>query len=268
MTIGDGYEYVCEGVIGERSKCTICTKPLVDPVSTKCEPKPHIFCRSCIKEQLGRYSSCSLCCQELRTEDLISVTDNTLLDSLDKIPVKCVHCKTDLERGKFNHHKTETCPKTNVSCQASDIKCSWIGPRDQLEEHLNTCRFNLLRPMITQLQNEDQRLTNQVNHHRTQIERLAKENQYLKYQMEQSESMWIYHFLKSLLILLFELCNNRFILLKEHISFCLERQQLFESMYMESLLCSKADNKMSRWKRASSHMKSFISKKRKRDEHQ
>lgn len=179
MADNTGYEYVNEECIGERSICTIYTKPLVDPVSTKCKIKSHIFCRHyCIEKWVKHYSLCDTCIDEFNIEDLIPVTDKELIDALNRISVKCVDCQqTGLTRGDFQNHKTKMCPRTNVSCPSSDIKCSWIGPRDQLDKHLDTCIFNLLRPLIIHFENNQE----------IKIVELQNENQQLRGQIKQFE---------------------------------------------------------------------------------
>jgi hypothetical protein len=195
MADNSGYVYVCEESIGEQSKCTICTKPLVDSVSTKCEAKSHIFCRHCIENWIKRISSCPMCFQELHTQELSPVVDKDLNDALDRILVKCVRCeKKGLERGHFHDHKIKVCPKTDVLCTSSDINCTWIGPREQLDKHLKACIFNSLRPLIVQLQTENQRLTSQINQQEIQIGKLQNENQQLRDQIRQVEGKHSYQY--------------------------------------------------------------------------
>jgi FtsZ-binding cell division protein ZapB len=130
-----------------------------------------------------------MCNEELHTQDLKPATDNNLIDALDRILIKCVRCgKTGLERGHFHDHKTKMCPKVDVLCRSSDLKCPWIGPRDQLDKHLNSCIFNLLRPLITELQNNNQRLTSRINQQETQIGELQNENQQLTSQVNEQKT--------------------------------------------------------------------------------
>jgi hypothetical protein len=208
MADNNGYEYLCEASIGEHSKCTICTKPLVDPVS-----------------------------------------------------IKCVRCgEKALERGHFHDHKTKFCPKADVLCASSDIKCPWIGPRDQLDKHLNTCLSNSLRPLITQIQNENQRLISQVNQQDTQIAGLQHENRQLRDQTKQVESKHITHTLTVLMnqsvihsteiIVCF---SSLPFMIKPKESGCFDRYLfLFRTPAITRInMCetiSAGDNKTSRWK--------------------
>jgi hypothetical protein len=174
------YEYMNEELINELLKCSICTKPFIDPVSTKCNIKSHIFCRYCIEERIrNNSSSCPICQQNLSIQDLISITDGIIREMLDQILVKCLECKqTELKRSYFDIHKKKICPKVNVICPSSDIRCPWRGTRDQLDQHVNSCVFNSLKPLIIELKNDNQQL-------RDQIEQLRNDNQRLTEQMEQ-----------------------------------------------------------------------------------
>ncbi|CAF1323982.1 unnamed protein product [Rotaria sordida] len=65
------------------------------------------------------------------------------------------------------------CPMANIKCLSSDIKCPWTGARDELDKHLKTCMFNPLRPLITELINENQQLKDRT-------EQLEKRLQFLE----------------------------------------------------------------------------------------
>jgi chromosome segregation ATPase len=88
-----------------------------------------------------------------------------------------------------------------IPCRSADIKCPWTGQRDQLNQHLVDCRFELMRPVITQFIAENQQLKDQVNQQTikitsreniiethlslqkqllSEVERQQKENQQLK----------------------------------------------------------------------------------------
>jgi hypothetical protein len=164
MVDHNGYEYMNEESINELLKCPICTRPFIDPVSTKCDTKPHIFCRCCIEERVrSNSSSCPSCHQNLSIQDLTLITDGIIRDMLDQILVKCLGCEqTELKRSNFDAHKKEVCPKVDVICPSSDIRCSWRGSRAQLDQHVNSCVFNLLKPLIIELQNDNQQLRDQV----------------------------------------------------------------------------------------------------------
>jgi chromosome segregation ATPase len=105
---------------------------------------------------------------------------------LDRIPVKCIVCgQGDLRRGDFDDHIQKVCPKIVVSCSSADIKCSWTGQRDQLNQHLLDCRFQSIRPVITEFIAEYQQLKDQVNQQVTQINGQQDEIGQLKDQVNQ-----------------------------------------------------------------------------------
>ncbi len=188
MTIRDRYEYINEESISDRLKCMICSNPFIDPVKTKCKPKEHTFCHHCIKEWLQRGSSCPSCRQNIKIQDLTPITEDILLDMLNELPVHCSVCKKPgLERGNFDEHVSEQCTKQNILCTSADIKCSWTGSRQQLEEHLKTCPYTALRPMIIQIMADNKQLKEQVNQQQTLIDKLQQENQQFKEQSEQQK---------------------------------------------------------------------------------
>jgi hypothetical protein len=87
-----------------------------------------------------------------------------ILNMLDNLLVKCKTChQTAIQRGNFKDH-LKTCRKRNkCSCSASDIRCPWIGPYDQLSVHLSQCPYEQLRPILTEILIENQRLREQLN---------------------------------------------------------------------------------------------------------
>ncbi|CAF2619132.1 unnamed protein product [Rotaria sp. Silwood2] len=121
-------------------KCPICTDPFLDPVSTPCE---HTFCRQCILTWLElSKTSCPSCRETLSKKDLTSISVIFIHGMLNEIQVKCTLCGAiNLQRGNFQNHINNLCPKADVSCSTnSDTSCSWIGSRDQLEIHQSECQ--------------------------------------------------------------------------------------------------------------------------------
>jgi hypothetical protein len=189
----DDYDYINEESIHERLKCTICCRPFVNPVSTKCKDRKHTFCRQCIEEWIKRDPSCPMCRQQLNNEDLTPFNDGFLIDMLNELKIRCKLCQqSEIERGNFTDHISKACFKVNISCPSADIKCPWTGSRDQLNQHLNTCIFNPLRPLITELREQmhgqktqTEQLKTQINGQQTQINRQQTEIEQLKSQMNQ-----------------------------------------------------------------------------------
>jgi hypothetical protein len=114
------YEYTDVDSIPKYAICPKCKKVFNNPVSTQCSTRPqHRFCRLCAEESINHNHSCPICNQSLHIQDLTPITDGVLIDMLDELPVKCISCQqTGLERGNFNTHKNEVCPKTSVKCSS------------------------------------------------------------------------------------------------------------------------------------------------------
>jgi hypothetical protein len=163
------YEYVDELLIDENYKCSICNEPFKHPVTTPCD---HSYCQECLERWLNEgYSSCPTCRHFLSMNDFKPVTTRLVLNILDKLLVKCSDCgQTNIQRGNFNDHMTKVCPKGMINCSASDIKCPWSGPRDQLENHLDNCSYEKLRPILGYLVNTNRQLEQQVQLLTNQIE--------------------------------------------------------------------------------------------------
>jgi len=167
-------EYINEDSIDPNLICSICHKPLKDPVSTPCD---HTYGRGCITHWLTQEIkySCPMCLkQPLLIKDLTPV-GGILRNIIDRFQVRCTLCEqTGLQRGNFFDHINRFCPKATVECQAADIKCPWKGLRDELQNHVSTCVFEPLRPVLATLIAENQQLINQVQKHDNEIKELTK----------------------------------------------------------------------------------------------
>jgi hypothetical protein len=80
--------------------------------------------------------------------------------------------QSGIQRGNFNDHINKLCPKGTIVCSASDIKCPWSGPRDQLQNHLNTCSYEQLRSILAHLVNTNRRLEEQIQTLTNQVQSL------------------------------------------------------------------------------------------------
>lgn len=169
----DFMEYIDESGIDMNLICSICHKPLRDPVSTPCD---HTFGHDCITHWLTqsvRYSCPTCVKQPLLVKDLTPVS-RLLRNILDQLRVRCTLCdQTDIPRGNFLDHIKKVCPNAKVSCQAADIKCPWQGSRSELDDHVSNCMFESLRPVLATLIAENQQLANKVRQHDEQIEILT-----------------------------------------------------------------------------------------------
>ncbi|CAF2018622.1 unnamed protein product, partial [Rotaria magnacalcarata] len=160
MASNNKYEYLNETSIDELLLCPLCKSPFVDPMSSPCQ---HTVCCQCIKKWLKKSSTCPICRKSLVENDLKPVTERILLQMLHRLKVKCTECgQTDLERGNFNDHIEKACTNSTVECPSAVIKCPWRGQRDQLNDHLATCAFEPIRPMFSELINENRQLKEQV----------------------------------------------------------------------------------------------------------
>jgi hypothetical protein len=160
------YEYMNENEIDEELKCVICKQPLQSPVSlSTCH---HTFCKECIKTWLDRNHICPTCRhvtshnhqqnsglrRSFRTPSYVAINTRIVLNQLDRLLVRCLLCGEDqIQRCNYSNHE-KCCSKKVVLCPSADIKCSWKGTRDELTIHLNTCSFQIVRPIIDDLKEE------------------------------------------------------------------------------------------------------------------
>ncbi|CAF0988899.1 unnamed protein product [Rotaria sordida] len=161
MMSNDTYIYMDESSIHHLLKCKLCSKPFVDPVSTQ---NGERFCRSCISHILNRDHYADNEYQLSKMQTLTPVTETLVLEMLDSLLVQCKECeKINIPRGQLDEHKNKECLKATVLCQAADIKCSWVGTRESLKEHLNECKFEPLRSALEEIFNEHDQLKNRIN---------------------------------------------------------------------------------------------------------
>jgi hypothetical protein len=107
---------------------------------------------------------------------------------LNELPVQCLACKEiGLERGNLDEHLNKHCNKQNISCSSSDIECPWTGSQEELVDHLKTCPYTILRPMIVQMISDKRQLEEENNQQQMTIDKLQKENFLLKEQLEQQK---------------------------------------------------------------------------------
>jgi myosin heavy subunit len=138
------YHYVNEDSINSLLKCPLCSKPFVDPVIIT---DGNRVCRACISSDDDNY------------QHLIPVKEKLLLAMLDDLRIECIKCKqSNIRRGDLEEHNNTTCPKRMISCKAADLKCSWTGVYEQVNHHLESCVFESLRPILTEIliQNREQ----------------------------------------------------------------------------------------------------------------
>ncbi|UJR10988.1 hypothetical protein I4U23_015172 [Adineta vaga] len=171
MATDINYVYMNKEFIDDRLECSICRSPFVDPVSTDCQPKKHIFCRLCIVNLIKQNQSCPACQQPLLdTTNLIPIDDTFLIEELNELRIKCKICnETNLKRINFNDHIDSLCPKVIIPCPCNDMRCAWTGLRDELNDHLTKCIFSIFRPLFVQLQEQIDAQQKQIKHLKYQI---------------------------------------------------------------------------------------------------
>ncbi|CAF2996991.1 unnamed protein product [Rotaria sp. Silwood2] len=166
-----------ESSIHQLLKCKLCSKPFVDPVSTQ---NGERFCRSCISQIIRRDNPDESSRTNTDNENQLSkiqsltpVTEGLVLEMLDSLLVRCGKCGiSNIPRGRFNEHKNKECLKASTLCEAADIKCPWIGTREDLDQHLKECKFEPLRPALEEIFNEHDQLKNLIKILETQINEL------------------------------------------------------------------------------------------------
>ncbi len=177
------FTYMNEDSIERLLKCSICVKPFIDPVITRDNDR---FCRRCVTEKLQADQSPDFNRQSSFIENLIPIDESILLDMLDNLLVQCSECQQiNIRRKQFQEHLITECPKRIALCKASDLKCPWNGSFEDLDNHVKTCTFELLRPILSealqsrissneQQQQEIEQLKKQIEQYENRIDKLQK----------------------------------------------------------------------------------------------
>jgi hypothetical protein len=183
------FEYMDKASIDKDLNCEYCTNPLVEPVSTPCK---HTFCRVCIENKIkktgGACAKPKCKNKSIALEDLTPVTERIVLNMLDRLLVKCTNCGTsNIQRGAFEKHATKICPKATVACTAVDMKCPWTGSSDQLKQHMISCVYEQIRPILAEIIQDNRQLKEKLQqmseqclkNHQLYIKELQETNQRL-----------------------------------------------------------------------------------------
>lgn len=142
ITTNDKYSYMDERSIHPVLKCKLCTRPFVDPVTTQTK---DTYCRACILSIINRGRNQD----SARVMQLTPVTEKLVLDMLDSLLVRCTKCgESNIMRGQLDEHENRACMQASVVCIAADLKCPWVGTRDELDDHLGQCQFQPLRSAL------------------------------------------------------------------------------------------------------------------------
>ncbi|CAF3200847.1 unnamed protein product [Rotaria socialis] len=139
-----GYDFMDASSIDEHVICAICAHPFIDPVVTPCD---HTFCKTCIKSWFDKKSECYLCRKGGLSMKALRPANHCMMNILDKILVRCLACEDEnIRRGDFADHLENHCLYHPQKCSASDLKCPWVGLRNQAKSHHSACVFETLRP--------------------------------------------------------------------------------------------------------------------------
>ena len=99
------------------------------------------------------------CRSPLSIDNGLKPASRIISNHVDRYPVRCLECQLDgIPRGSFADHVSKVCVKTNISCLASDILCPWTRPRDQLDDRLDLCVYQRMRPALESVQANHARL--------------------------------------------------------------------------------------------------------------
>eukprot|EP01120_Amphizonella_sp_Union-15-10_P016050 TRINITY_DN8357_c0_g1_i1.p1 TRINITY_DN8357_c0_g1~~TRINITY_DN8357_c0_g1_i1.p1 ORF type:complete len:234 (-),score=26.77 TRINITY_DN8357_c0_g1_i1:25-726(-) len=164
------FKYVNENPVDKSLECQICLEPLFDPVV---EPNcRQMFCKDCLKKWLKKKGSCPNCRQKTK----ISATAPAPLfvtNQLDSLKVSCPLCSKEFERAYKIQHEN-FCEEKVVNCSASDVKCSWSGPRKDFSSHTKDCCYLGLKPILSSLQSETKVLKDKVEQLQSQLSKLEQ----------------------------------------------------------------------------------------------
>jgi hypothetical protein len=146
-----------EAAINPLLLCCICEKPFVEPCTAD---DARRGCRSCLSD----YSL-----------SLTPIEEVIVIEMLNSIPVRCSQCgDVNIRRGNFKKHQQEACKRAVVPCKAADMKCSWKGAREQLDEHLKECIFEPLRPALEEIINENKQFQERISKLENIVNRLTR----------------------------------------------------------------------------------------------
>lgn len=173
-------------------KCQyICHEILNEPVShIKCN---HSFCLNCISKVNYK---CPLCGSGDK-EEFETIKNRIVLNLLNELEILCNNCNVRTTRGIFKDHisickfkcpldcgtiinrKTlnlhkNICPNEIIRCSSYDIGCDVEINRYDLDNHIKTCNWVLLKPIIKKLIDKNKQLENKIIYLEQKINELEK----------------------------------------------------------------------------------------------
>ena len=122
--------------------CALCGQPLLDPVDTPCS---HTFCYLCLRSHFRHVGkSCPLDNHPVRTKVEVRQASVSLRKLLDGLTVVCpnnAYCDRAMPRTSLEDHLRRHCKGAPALCPMRERGCPHVGPRCQLDEHLEECDY-------------------------------------------------------------------------------------------------------------------------------
>ena len=138
-------------------ECCICLNLLRNPVQCN---EGHLFCFQCIK--VSKQVKCPECRTQL-TLPIENLSKNLFVKKqIMELPIKCstllnnqIKSECNWENGtlsKLQHHLTNECLYVTVKCPSSNKGCSFVCQRKDMNQHIRTCSYSLLKTCINENQ--------------------------------------------------------------------------------------------------------------------
>ena len=192
MSEHSGFVYMDEASIDDEFKCLICNELFEKPMCTPCD---HTFCQFCIEQSInksaGENGSCPVCRRALSIEQDLKPASRLISNRIDRYLVQCLVCRADqIPCGSFVDYLTKICKNMNVSCAASDIACPWTGTRNLLENHVKSCPYQQLRPILGALQSKNSSLEQMLIEQQKQLNDIQEQGRAQQRQIDHLQSTW------------------------------------------------------------------------------
>ena len=171
-------EFEHQGAEGRRTletiSCSICAEPFEDPVSLR--DSGHTYCRVCITQALANHARCPLSNAPIAVPrgygvDSVLVQNHQVRTLIDSQRVACRYasrgCAARPEVGAADAHEA-SCPHAPMKCS----RCPFLGSRAETEEHMRSCPYVVLAPVLDAQANRIQSLERRVTQQDRTNERL------------------------------------------------------------------------------------------------
>ncbi len=105
------------------------------------------------------------------------------LDECPLTDITCTDCGITIKRGNVEEH-VQVCKKP-VPCPNAEIGCEWKGEPTQLEDHISSCYFETMKPLLLQvskmMQKQNKEQSERIAELEKQVQTLKRENLILKH---------------------------------------------------------------------------------------